>query len=125
MPQVLPEDVKEYEVARHSLFFNDTGARSIYKEYVRAIVTRQNSVNGRLYSHDPTLMAWGLLNEPRCETWLVPECKETFQAWVEEMSGFVKSLDGTHLVLLSAQPFEFCHEEVDCQSLHGIPAQCR
>ena len=122
---MLPENVKEYEVARHSLFFNDTGARSIYKEYVRAIVTRQNSMNGRLYSHDPTLMAWGLLNEPRCETWLVPECKETFQAWVEEMSAFVKSLDGTHLVRLSAQSFQCCHEGNDYLSLHRILVRCR
>ena len=69
--QELPEAVKEYEVARHSLFFNDTGARSIYKDYVKAIVTRENSINGRKYSEDPTLMSWGLLNEPRCETWKV------------------------------------------------------
>ena len=69
--QVLDVKTKEYEVARHSLFFNDTDARKIYKEYVKAIITRVNSVNGRRYSEDPTLMSWGLLNEPRCETWLV------------------------------------------------------
>ena len=69
--QVLDVKTKEYEVARHSLFFNDTDARKIYKDYVKAIVTRVNSVNGRKYSEDPTLMSWGLLNEPRCETWLV------------------------------------------------------
>lgn len=58
-------------MGRHSLFFNDSGAKAIYKDYVRAIITRKNTVNGRLYSHDPTIMAWGLLNEPRCETWMV------------------------------------------------------
>lgn len=58
-------------MARHSLFFNDTGAKEIYKDYVRTIVSRENTINGRLYSQDPTLMAWGLLNEPRCETWKV------------------------------------------------------
>lgn len=77
--QELPEDVKEYEVARHSLFFNDTGAKSIYKDYVKAIVTRENSVNGRKYSEDPTLMSWGLLNEPRCETWKVQPLAKTFK----------------------------------------------
>lgn len=69
--QDLPVKVKEYEVGRHSLFFNDTDSRKIYKNYVKAIITRQNSINGRKYSEDPTLMSWGLLNEPRCETWRV------------------------------------------------------
>lgn len=103
--QVLDVKTKEYEVARHSLFFNDTDARRIYKEYVKSIITRENTVNGRTYSQDPTIMSWGLLNEPRCETWLVPECKQTFQSWVEEMSAFVKSLDPTHLVTIGSEGF--------------------
>ena len=69
--QDLPEKVKEYEVSRHSLFFNDTGANRIYKTYVKTIIERENSINGRLYKEDPTIMSWGLLNEPRCETWKV------------------------------------------------------
>lgn len=31
----------------------------------------------------------------------VPECKQTFQAWIEEMSAYVKSLDPTHLVSIN------------------------
>ncbi len=69
--QDLPVKVKEYEVGRHSLFFNDTDSRKLYKNYIKAIVTRENSINGRKYSEDPTLMSWSLLNEPRCETWRV------------------------------------------------------
>lgn len=65
--------VKEYEVGRHSLFFNDTDSRKLYKNYVKAIITRENSINGRKYSEDPTLMSWSLLNEPRCETWRVSD----------------------------------------------------
>ena len=63
--------VKEYEVERHALFFTDKDSRRIYKENVKFTLTRKNSVNGRLYKDDPTIMAWGLLNEPRCETWKV------------------------------------------------------
>ena len=71
--QDLPVKVKEYEVGRHSLFFNDTDSRKMYKNYVKAIITRENSINGRKYFEDPTLMSWSLLNEPRCETWRVSD----------------------------------------------------
>ena len=32
--QVYDEAQKDYEVARHALFFNDTGCRELYKDYV-------------------------------------------------------------------------------------------
>jgi endo-1,4-beta-mannosidase len=38
--------------------------RGAYKNYVRSIVTRRNSVTGRIYKDDPTIMAWDLANEP-------------------------------------------------------------
>ena len=71
--QELAEAVKEYEVSRHSLFFNDTGSKKIYKNYLKTIILRENSINGRVYKDDPTIMSWGLLNEPRCETWKVSQ----------------------------------------------------
>ena len=63
---------KEYEVERHALFFTDKDARRIYKESVKYTLTRRSTLTGRAYRDDPTIMAWGLLNEPRCETWKVP-----------------------------------------------------
>ena len=26
--------------------------------------------NSRVYKDDPTILAWNLINEPRCESWL-------------------------------------------------------
>ena len=56
---------------RHALFFTDKDARRIYKENVKYTLTRRSTLTGRAYKDDPTIMAWGLLNEPRCETWKV------------------------------------------------------
>ena len=67
--QVDNEEAKHYEVERHALFFNDTGARELYQNYVRYIIGRRNSRTGQLYRDDPTILAWDLINEPRCETW--------------------------------------------------------
>ena len=93
---VTPE-AKAYEVRRHALFFTDAGAQRLYRERVRTVVTR--------YRHDPTIFAWNLLNEPRCETWLVPECDDAMQAWVETMAAFVKDIDPEHLLTVGAEGF--------------------
>ena len=82
---------RAYEAARHALFFSDPGSRAIYKRWATTLLTRVNSVNGRVYGQDPTILAWNLLNEPRCETGVVPECGATLPAWVEEMAAHVKA----------------------------------
>ena len=67
----LNETTKEYEVKRHALFFSDPGTREIYKGHVKELLERRNKYSGVLYKEDPTIFAWNLINEPRCETWLV------------------------------------------------------
>lgn len=81
-------------------FYRNIKANVLFREYVKFIVTRRNSVNGRLYQSDPTIMAWQLVNEPRpgregeeAEAHL-PE----FYRWIDETSGYIKSLDTLHLV---------------------------
>ncbi len=77
--QVDNEEAKHYEVERHALFFNDTGAKELYQQYVRYIIGRRNSRTGQLYRDDPTILAWDLINEPRCETWKVRCIPSQFQ----------------------------------------------
>ena len=72
--QTLDNKIKEYEVERHALFFTDADSKRIYKESVKYTLLRRNSVNGRTYKDDPTIFSWGLLNEPRCETWKARRC---------------------------------------------------
>ena len=38
-----------------------------YKAYLKHITQRVNSINGLPYNADSTIMAWELLNEPRCQ----------------------------------------------------------
>ncbi|QDZ23893.1 glycoside hydrolase [Chloropicon primus] len=101
----LEQEVKEYIVRRHSLFYTDEGARDIYRDYVRTLVNRKNAYNGRVYKEDPTILAWNLINEPRCESWLVEDCEEKLQAWIESESAYVKEQDPNHLVTVGEEGF--------------------
>jgi hypothetical protein len=66
-------------VRRHALFFTDPSCRAMYRAHVAALAGRRSSVTGQLYRDDPTIMAWDLINEPRCESWAVPECPQMLQ----------------------------------------------
>ena len=96
---------KNYIVERHSLFYTDEGARKIYRDYVSTLVNRTNVYNGKVYRDDPTILAWNLINEPRCETWLIPDCDDKLQSWIESESAFVKELDPNHLVTVGEEGF--------------------
>uniref|UniRef100_A0A7S2TAQ3 mannan endo-1,4-beta-mannosidase n=1 Tax=Chloropicon roscoffensis TaxID=1461544 RepID=A0A7S2TAQ3_9CHLO len=96
---------KNYIVERHSLFYTDEGARKIYRDYVSTLVNRTNVYNGNVYRDDPTILAWNLINEPRCETWLIPDCDDKLQSWIESESAFVKELDPNHMVTVGEEGF--------------------
>jgi mannan endo-1,4-beta-mannosidase len=76
-------------------FYESLDARLAYRNWVRHLLTRRNSLTGRLYSEEPAIMAWELTNEARCEGDTV-----LLLDWVHEMANFVKQLDGNHLVAL-------------------------
>lgn len=65
------------------------------------------AVCSRVYRDDPTIIAWNLINEPRCETWLAAnkDCNKRFQSWLSEMSTHVRSLDPNHLVTIGSEGF--------------------
>ena len=68
-------------------FWTNKNLREMYKDHVKFMLTRKNSVNGRVYKDDPTLFSVNLLNEPRCE-----ECGKDLQKWIDEMSNFVRKI---------------------------------
>ncbi|XP_040378365.1 mannan endo-1,4-beta-mannosidase 3-like [Oryza brachyantha] len=84
-------------------FFTSDVVKSYYKNHVKAVVTRVNTVTGVAYKDEPTILAWELMNEPRCDA---DPGGGTVQAWVEEMAPYVKSVDGgRHLVTAGLEGF--------------------
>ncbi|CAH9116574.1 unnamed protein product [Cuscuta europaea] len=83
-------------------FFYDPIIRGYFKNYVKTVLTRKNTVTGIEYRDDPTVFAWELINEPRCMT---DPSGDTLQDWIEEMSTYVKSIDRNHLLTVGLEGF--------------------
>eukprot|EP01018_Ginkgo_biloba_P008514 Gb_04261 [translate_table: standard] len=83
-------------------FFTNPTAKGYYKNHVKAVLTRVNSVSGIAYKDDPTIFAWELMNEPRCQS---DTSGRSIQGWIEEMAAHVKSIDGNHLLEAGLEGF--------------------
>jgi mannan endo-1,4-beta-mannosidase len=54
------------------------------------------------YKDDPTILAWELMNEPRCQSDL---SGRSIQSWITEMAAHVKSIDGNHMLEAGLEGF--------------------
>ncbi len=81
-------------------FYSTQKANILYWQYVKQIVTRKNTVNGRLYNEDPTIMSWQLANEPRPGRDGEPgkQNLSAFYKWIDSSAQYIHSLDTNHLV---------------------------
>lgn len=52
-------------------------------------------IDVQVYSQDPVIVSWNLINEPRCDAL---GCNKNIQSWVGEMAPYLKSLDPNHLI---------------------------
>ncbi|MCJ1441346.1 MAG: Mannose-6-phosphate isomerase [Stictis urceolatum] len=77
----------------HQAWFTNTAAQAQYKAYIKAVVSR--------YANNPTVFAWELANEPRCNGCAT----SVLTTWASDISKYVKSLDPNHLVTLGDEGF--------------------
>jgi len=83
----------------------DERLRSAYKQRLEYVVMHRNTVNGRIYRDDPTILAWTLINEPISAPFNYPVRPPEVTAvelsdWFQEMALHMKSLDSNHLVTI-------------------------
>ena len=74
-------------------FYTNELCQTWYRDFMGMLIGRTNTVNGLVYSDDPTIFAWELGNEPR----LYPD------AWVDETAAYIKSLDSNHMVTVGSE----------------------
>ncbi|XP_042047227.1 mannan endo-1,4-beta-mannosidase 5-like [Salvia splendens] len=83
-------------------FYTNQIIKDYYKNHIKTVMTRLNTITRVAYKDEPTIMAWELMNEPRCET---DHSGKTVNGWVEEMASFVKSIDNKHLLEIGMEGF--------------------
>ncbi|KZV37339.1 mannan endo-1,4-beta-mannosidase 5-like [Dorcoceras hygrometricum] len=83
-------------------FYTHPLLKDYYKNHIKSVVTRLNTITNIAYRDDPIIMAWELMNEPRCQA---DYSGKTINFWVQEMASFIKSLDRKHLVEIGMEGF--------------------
>ncbi|MDB5691747.1 MAG: mannanase [Alphaproteobacteria bacterium] len=105
-------------------FYGSPRAVALYRDYVRAVVGRTNTITGRRYADDPAIMAWQLANEPRpggSDKVGRPNLP-AFYAWVRDTARLIKSIDSNHLVSTGSEGLKGCIEDGACVvTEHGMP----
>lgn len=103
---------------RAMLFYTNETTRRLYREHVEKVVTRRNTVTGLLYRDDPTILGWELINEAQAVTGRWHERR----AWFAEMSSYLKSLDGNHLITPGDWGYRTAAERREWLADHSLPA---
>ncbi len=89
----------------NAAFYANAQAQALLRDYIKAVVTRTNTVTGKPYADDATIMAWQLANEPRpggSDKVALPNLPN-FYRWIDQTARYIKSLDGRHLVTTGSE----------------------
>ncbi|KAJ2156580.1 hypothetical protein GGF46_005087 [Coemansia sp. RSA 552] len=76
--------------------------QSWFKQHIKAVVSRVNTVSGLRYCDDPGIMAWELMNEPQIITDGGDGEARLFQ-WIDESAAYIRQLDANHLITTGAE----------------------
>ncbi|MBQ7878252.1 MAG: cellulase family glycosylhydrolase [Bacteroidaceae bacterium] len=115
-PNASGEGYNEY-VRYSAQFVKDERAKELYLNQVKTIVSRTNSITGRKYSEEPSIMAWQICNEPRPFS---KEGKQAFAEWIATTAATIKSIDGNHLVSTGSEGLYGCETDEElCEKIHA------
>ena len=105
-------------------FYGSPPAVALLNNYIRAVVGRTNSINGRRYADDPTIQSWQLANEPRPggSAEAGQRHMKAYLAWISGTARLIKSIDPNHLVSTGSEGTQGCIESNQCAfDAHSSP----
>ena len=86
-------------MAKSASFYQSEKAQQEYRNTIKKIITRVNTLNGKAYVDDATIMSWQLANEPRPGNSKTTAAeKQIYIDWINGVTAYIKSLDPHHLV---------------------------
>lgn len=84
-------------------FWTDAALKAQFKDCLTAILNRKNTQTGRLYRHEPSVLAWQVGNEldswPHDRGLSGDEWMPKITAWTLEMAAHLKGVDPDHVVM--------------------------
>jgi mannan endo-1,4-beta-mannosidase len=86
----------------HDMFYTNPATKQAYKNYIQNFLNRRNRYTGKKMKQEAAIMTWELANEPRCDS---DPSGDTLVNWAAEISDFIKSVDGLHLVAVGDEGF--------------------
>lgn len=80
-------------------------AIAFYRDHVRSLLARRNSITGITYAEDPAIMAWQLANEPRPggSDVAITANRKAYLAWIAETAALIRAGAPQHLVSLGQE----------------------
>jgi mannan endo-1,4-beta-mannosidase len=99
-----------------SEFYGHAAAVRMFDDYVRAVVSRRNSVSGQLYRDDPVILSWQLANEPRPGGSAAAGRRhmKAYLAWIDGTARMIKSIDPNHMVSTGSEGTQGCIDSDQC-----------
>ncbi|RYY77213.1 MAG: mannanase [Gammaproteobacteria bacterium] len=80
-------------------FYQSKKAQTEWRKTIKKIVTRVNTITGKSYINDPTILSWQLANEPRPGNSKASEKeKSIYVKWINETAKYIHELDSNHMV---------------------------
>lgn len=92
----------DYE--HRALAMRDPRVETALATYMRAIVTRRNTLTGRAYFDEPSILAWELMNEPRGTN--LHDDGRSFASFIHELAEAVKSAGARQLVVAGDEGYD-------------------
>ncbi len=89
--------------AEWGLFYTNDTIKGWFRNYVKMVIERRNTVTGVLYRDEPAILAWELGNELRNPS---TGGADALVQWTAEMAAYIKSLDANHLVADGGEGFD-------------------
>ena len=85
------------------LFYTSDTIKTWFKNYVKMLAERKNTVTGVAYRDEPAILAWELGNELRNPS---VGSADALVQWTGEMATYIKQLDSNHLVADGGEGFD-------------------
>jgi mannan endo-1,4-beta-mannosidase len=110
-------------------FYSCSMCKFSYARQVARVVRRKNSVNGKKYNYDPTIMSWQIANEPRP---MRPVANDAYKKWIAETAAQLRGIAPRQLISIGHEGwvgtqdiklFEAIHDDknVDYVTIHIWP----